>query len=472
MTNEFSDADKRIELIKNNPKDAILKLSWPMMLVMLLMVGYNIVDTIWVAGLGVNALAALGFITPLYMVIVGLGQGMGAGTTSFIARCIGEEDRNKASNGGIHGILIIVFTSIILPIFLIFFLKDILILMGASEVLNISMQYGIIVFLGSFAILFSLLGSSILRAEGDMKRVTYAMILTSILNIILDPIFIYVLNMGISGAAIATIISSFVSAIIIFYWILKKQDTYLKLNFKDFKFNSDIIKDILNVSLPASLEEFTLALSAIGTNTILSFVAGASAVAVYTVGWKIVTLGIIPAIGLEMATLTVAGMAYGARNWKNLEIIFNYATQIGVFLGVILAIITFIFAPQIAAMFTYSTGAEEIITNLISFIRIMSLFFIAIPLGLVSTAIFQAAGKGITSLILNFIRDIGLTLFTSFILAIVFNFGEFGVYWGIVLGVIFGSIINYLYFKFFLGKLKNRNNIFNNKNSKEDILPK
>lgn len=468
MINEDSDANERVELIKNNPKKAILKLSWPMMLMALFMMGYNIVDTIWVAGLGINALAALGFITPIYTVIVGLGQGIGAGTTSFLARCIGAEDKVKASNGGIHAILISFIASITLPILLIIFLKEILILMGATSVIDLAMDYGIIIFLGSFTLLFSLLGSSILRSEGDMKRVTYAMIVTSILNIILVPIFIYILNMGISGAAIATVLSSLLSTIVIFYWILKKEDTYIKLRFNDFKFDFAIIKDILNVSLPASLEELMLALSGIGTNVILAYVAGASAVAVYTVGWKIVMLGVIPAVGLEMGILTVAGVAYGAKNWKNLEIGFNYATKIGLTLGVVLAIVSSIFAPQIISIFTYSGGTESLSTSLISFVRILSLFFIAIPLGLVSTAIFQAAGKGITSFILNFIRDIGLTLVSSFLLAVVFSFGEIGVYWGIVFGVSIGSIINYLYFRVFLKRLKTssqRNKIY------QDIIP-
>ena len=100
MTNENDNINNRIELITGDPKKAIRKMSFPMMLIMVLIVSYNIADSIWVAGLGADALAALGFITPIFMVIVGLGQVLGAGTTSLIARCIGSKIRVKQTMQG------------------------------------------------------------------------------------------------------------------------------------------------------------------------------------------------------------------------------------------------------------------------------------------------------------------------------------------------------------------------------------
>lgn len=463
MTN--NESENRINLIANNPKKAILELSWPMMVFMALMIGYNIINSIWVAGLGIESLAAIGFIAPIYAVVIGFGQGIGAGTTSLLARSIGAKDKIKSHNTIIHSFLITLISAIVITAIILIFLKHLLILIGGSSVLEIAIEYGRILFLGSFTMLFGLWGASILRAEGDMKKVTYSMGISSILNIILDPILIYTLNMGVSGAALATIISSSISTIAIFYWVFTKKSNYIQVKFKEFKFKSSIIKDILVVSLPASLEDFMFALSTIGMNTILSFVGGSAAVAIYTVGWRIVTLGIIPARGIEIGTLTVAGVAFGAKNWKNLEIISNYAIKIGVIIGSIISILTFIFAPQITMLFTYSSSGE-LGPGLITFIRILSLFFVAIPFGLISTSIFQAAGKGVTSLILNFTRDIMFSLVFAYILAIPLNLGEIGVYIGIVSGIIIGSIFNYLYFRRYLTKLKKE---FITKTKKEDI---
>jgi Na+-driven multidrug efflux pump len=175
MSNENNKYNSRIELITGDPKKAIRKLSFPMMLTMLLAISYLIIDSIWVAGLGFDALAALGFISPLFMIIIGLGSGLGTGATSLIARCIGAKDNDKANNAGIHSILLTLILSTILPLISLLFLRDILLLVGAGSVLTLATEYGQIIFLGSFALLFNGVGSSILRAEGDMNRATYAL---------------------------------------------------------------------------------------------------------------------------------------------------------------------------------------------------------------------------------------------------------------------------------------------------------
>ena len=454
MANETSKSDNRVKLITGDPKRAIRKFSFPMMLIMILITSYNIADSIWVAGLGADALAALGFITPIFMVIIGIGQGLGAGATSFIARCIGAEDKDKADNAGMHSILITAMLSVVLPVVLLVFLNDIISAMGAAGVLALATEYGQIVFIGSFALLFNLVGSSILRAEGDTKRATYAIAISSILNIVIAPVFIYTLNMGISGAAVATVLSSSVASVAIFYWILVKRDTYLAFKFKDFSFDAGIIKDIMMVALPASLEQFVMSALTIFINAMLAIVAGTAAVAVYTAGWRIISLGIIPAIGIETAVLTVAGVAYGAKNYKNLEISYNYSIKLSVIISLVLAVITYIFAPEIAWLFTYSSNGAGIAPMIVDFLRIFCVFFIAIPLGLASTAVFQAAGKGTTSLLLVVIRDLILSLVVASILGFIFHWGAAGIYWGIVIGVILGSTFSYMYFKLFLRGLK------------------
>jgi Na+-driven multidrug efflux pump len=288
-----------------------------------------------------------------------------------------------------------------------------------------------------------------------MKRATYAIAISSVLNMVIAPIFIYTLNMGISGAAVATVLSSSVAAVAIFYWILIKRDTYLAFKFKDFHFDLSIIKDILGVTLPASVEQFIMSVLTVGINAMLVIVAGTTAVAVYTAGWRIVSMGIIPALGIETAVLTVAGVAYGAKNYKNLKISCHYAIKLGVLISLVLAVITYIFAPNIAWLFAYSANSGNMIPMIAEFLRIFCVFFVAIPFGLASTAVFQAAGKGTTSLLLVVIRDLILSLIAAYVLGIVLHLGTTGIYWGIVIGVILGSTISYLYFRLFLRGLKN-----------------
>ena len=455
MTNEEKSPNKGIGLITGDPKRAIRKISFPMMLTMLLALSYLIVDSIWVAGLGFDALAALGFISPLFMIIFGLGNGLGTGATSLIARCIGAEDKDKANNAGMHSILLTLIISIALPTISLLFLKDILVLIGAGSVLTLANEYGQIIFIGSFALLFNSLGSSILRAEGDMNRATYAIAISSLLNMIIAPLFIYTLKLGISGAAIATILSSLVSCIVILYWILIKKDTYIALKLKNFRFNMGIIKDILLVTLPATVEFFIMSITSIIINAMLIIVGGTTAVAVYTAGWRIVTIGMTPAMGIETALLIVAGVAFGAKNYKKLELSFNYSIKLAVLISVVLAGLIYIFAPSLAWLFTYSSNSAILAPSIVEFIRIFSIFLVAIPFGLASSSVFQAMGKGHTSLVLIIIRDLILSLIVAYLLGFVLHLGAIGIYWGIVIGIILGSAISYVYFKIFLKRLKN-----------------
>ena len=454
MSNENKKTNSKIELITGDPKRAIRKLSFPMMLTMMLALSYLIIDSIWVAGLGFDALAALGFISPLFMIIFGLGSGIGTGATSLIARCIGAENKDKANNAGMHSVLLTLIISIALPIISILFLKDILVLIGAGSVLTLANEYGQIIFLGSFALLFNTLGSSILRAEGDMNRATYAIAISSLLNIVIAPIFIYTFKFGISGAAIATVLSSLVSCIVILYWILVKEDTYIELKLRNFSFNMGIIKDILLVTLPASVEFFIMSITSIIINAMLVIVGGATAVAVYTAGWRIVTIGMTPAMGIETALLITAGVAFGAKNFKKLEIGFNYSIKLAVLISVVLAGLIYAFAPNITWLFTYSSNSAILAPRIVDFIRIFCVFLIAIPFGLASSSVFQAIGKGHTSLVLIIIRDLILSLLVAYILGFILHLGANGIYWGIVIGIILGSAISYVYFRIFLTRLK------------------
>ena len=143
---EMSEENKNIEMITGDPKKAIIKLSIPMMLSMLLIMLYNIADSIWVAGIGAKALAALGFITPLFMVLIGLGSGIGAGANSLIARYIGANNFKQANNAGLHGILLSVIVSVIFTILIEGFMVPILQFMGAGHTIQYAMDYSYIIF--------------------------------------------------------------------------------------------------------------------------------------------------------------------------------------------------------------------------------------------------------------------------------------------------------------------------------------
>ena len=212
-------ANKNVEVMRGNPETAVKKLAIPIMISMLLTASYNIIDGIWIAGLGQEAIAGIGFITPIFMILNGVSVGLGSGATSSISRFVGAKNHKKASQSAAHSLLIFLIASVVLTIVLLILQEPLLKLYGASgESLAQGIKYGTPLFLGLFAFIFANGASGILRGEGDMKRAMYAVVVSVILNAILDPICIYILGWGSAGAAIATILSSICSAVVILYF--------------------------------------------------------------------------------------------------------------------------------------------------------------------------------------------------------------------------------------------------------------
>lgn len=445
---------KNIEMITGDPKKAIIKLAVPMMISMLLIMLYNIADSIWVAGLGGDALAAIGFITPLFMVLVGLGNGIGAGANSLIARNIGAKNHKQANNAALHAIVLSIIVSIVFTILIEGFMVPILQFMGAGNTIGYAMNYSYIIFGFLFIFVYSGVASAIFRSEGDMRRATIAIAVTAIMNIILDPIFIYVLDFGIQGAAWATVISASLSCIVMSYWIWGKKDLYLDLSPKNFSYSSQIMLDTLQVAIPSTLENIIFSALAIIINGMLVTASGTDAVAVYTASMRIVQLTMIPLIGIGTAVLTVAGVAYGAHNYKNLQTAHSYSIKIGFAISVLMGLLMFIFSSQIAAMFSYTEASAVLAPEIATAISVLSLFVLAIPHGIMSSMMFQGVGKGTYSLLITLLRSLILESVFAYIFCFIFGWGVVGIYSGVILGCFVGGTIGYIWAKFFIRKFR------------------
>ncbi|WP_462315226.1 MATE family efflux transporter [Methanobrevibacter sp.] len=451
--------NENIEMITGDPKKAINKLSLPIIASMFLIFANNIIDSIWVAGLGTEPLAALGYITPLFMILVGFGNGLGAGGNSLISRYIGAEDKHSANNAAIHNLILSVIVSIIITIVFIAFMEPLLKLMGAESVLSYAMDYGFIIFSCTIALLMPPIVGGAFRAEGDIKRATVPIALAAIINMILDPIFIYTLGLGIRGAALATALGPFISLLLMFYWIFIKKDTYLSYDFKDFHNDLNMYKDILVVGIPASLEQLVLSVLTIFVNYMLTIVSGPTAVAVYTAGWRIVNIGMLPAIGVGTAAISVAGVAFGARKYENLRVTARYAVKVALIASIIVCIILNVFANQIAFIFSYSEGSAQLEPLIASFLQLMCLFILYVPFGASAGNVFQGVGKGTISFVLTTFREFILVLIFAYLLGFTFNMGEFGIYCGMLLGGGIGSLICYACIELYINKLiKGRDN--------------
>ena len=456
--NEVTHDEKTTEgvsILLGDPKKAVLKLSIPMIIAMIINSLYAFIDGVWVAGLGDSALAAIGFVNPLYMIVFGVSNGIAAGATYAISKYIGAKNKKEADNAALHVILLTLLISIIFTALLLIFLKPLLLTMGAGSTINLGLEYGNILFLGTIFIIFSSISYGILRAEGNVKKVTYVMLFGAILNIILDPIFIYFLGLGVAGAAIATVISLGSVSLVLLYWF--KGDTYIKFSLKDFVYKNELIKEILSVGLPASVEFFLISLLAIAINGILMLVSGVDGVAVYTGGWRFVAIMMVIPIAIGMSVTAITGANLGARKYENIDVSHSYSIKIGTLIMVIVSIIIFILAPYISYLFAYAPGSESLLPQMTDFLRITCLFYLFFSLGVISASVFQGLGKGLYSLIIAFIRALILQIAFAYLFAVILNLGQIGVWFGIVIGHAIGASMAYIWAKIYIKKISNEN---------------
>jgi putative MATE family efflux protein len=455
ITNTSQDnATKGVKILMGEPKKAIIKLAVPMIIAMSANTIYNLVDVIWVAGLGSDAVAAVGFFFPYLMVIMSLAVGLGVGGAAAISRRIGAGDKEGADSVAAHTIYFMIIISAIFSIIFFVFAEIIFMGMGAGDVTAKATEYGRILFAGSIVIFYTQVATAIFRAEGDANRAMNALMLGAGLNIVLDPIFIFTLEMGVVGAAWATFLSMSITSLLLFYWMFMKKDTYIQIKFRSFSYNKNITKDIFGVGLPAMVMQLSMSISMIIIIIITGIVGGKEGVAAYTAGWRIAMIAILPLLGIATAVVSVTGAAYGAKDINKLKRSFLYAVKIGVIIEGGAAMFTFIFAPQITAVFARTEDMVAVAPDIIDLLRIMTIFYPGVAFGMMSSSMFQGTGKGTNALIVTIVRTLILGTPLSAIFALTLNWGLVGVWWGLVVGNLLGSFIAFSWANIYIRNLR------------------
>ncbi len=440
------------KLLRGDPKKAIIKLSLPMMLAMLVQTIYNLADGIWVAGLGPKALAAIGLFFPLFMVIISLAAGVGVGASSVVAQKIGEKDKKGADSAASLAMILSVSIGLVATVLLLPSVGPILKFAGASgETLDFSMDYATVLVYAVTLLMFNNAVNGVLRGEGDAKRAMLAIAAGSLLNIALDPLFIYTFGLGVKGAAYATVLSIAISTFLIAYWLYFKKDTYVTFHFK---WDSKILKQILRIGIPASLAQISMSVAIYVLNVFAVKAGGDYGVAVFTSAWRVINFGTVPLIGMAMAVTSVTGAAFGERNGEKLETAYLYAVKLGLLIGVIVTVVILALAPFIARAFTYSEAGSGIYRDLIEALRVLSLFLAGVPFGMFTSSMFQGIGQGEKSLIVTVVRTIVMQVIFSWFFVFAMEMGLVGVWAGIVVGNATSACITFTWGRFTVKKLK------------------
>jgi putative MATE family efflux protein len=440
---EFPDMTKEVKDLLGDPKKAIVKLSVPMIIGMVILSAYQLADGIWVAGLGSDQLAAVGLFFPFFLGIMALGNGLGMGGSTAIARHLGARKKKDAEHIATHTIFLGILLGLIVTIISIPFVEQLFYtLSGTTIVGSYATVYAQILFSGAIIIIFPCVANAIIRAEGAAKKAVYGLIVGSVANIILDPIFIFSLDLGVAGAAWATLVSLLLSSIIFIYMIFIKQTSFLSVTFKNFRLNRTYLKDILRVGIPSAMTQISISISLFILNIIVRVPSGDEGIAVLTSGWRIMMMGVIPMLGVSPAIESVAGAAFGAKDKHKLKTGFYYAIRFGFIIELIIGVLIFIFAEQIALLFSYTATSRVIYTDLVVFLRITSVYYPVVPASVAAASVFRGMGYGTISLFNTILRVIILQTLFSYVLSILFKLELVGVWIGIVLGALISVIIS------------------------------
>lgn len=450
----MTETTEGVKLLLGNPRRAIVKLALPMIVAFSVQTLYNFVDAFWVSGLGPDSLSAIGFFFPFFFMISSVAAGLGIGASAALSRRIGAHDKAGADRVATHSIIITCGVGLVLTLPCAFLAEPIFRLAGAGRVTPLAMAYGQPLFATGVFSFFTFAASSILRGEGDTKRSMYAMLLGAVLNIGLDPLFIYPLHMGVAGAAWATALSIAVSDVLLWYWLIIERRSFVTISLRHFRFAGHIIRDIFRVGIPASVQQFSMALSVLLVNFVIVLVAGTDGVAVFTTGWRLNQFAILPLLGMATAVTAVCAAAFGGRAYDKLNEGFTYALIIGVAVETVIAGVVFGLAFPVARLFTMAKDAGRIMPDIATFLRTMCLYYPATAAGITASAMFQGTGKGFISLVITIIRTIVLTVPVAYLLAIVLKLGLAGVWWGFIVGNVTGGIISYFWARSYINRLR------------------
>ena len=400
----------------------IFSMALPAMVSMIINALYNIVDSIFVAQYSQSALAAVSLVFPLQTLVVAIGVGTGVGVNSLISRRLGEKRQLHADSAAEHGIALSIIGGIVFLV-LGFGLSGVFVsAFGATEEVSVqAVQYSHIAVGLSIFVMISMMCEKVQQSTGNMIIPMLQGLTGAIVNIILDPLMIFGIGpfpeMGVTGAALATVIGQ-IFGMLIGLWGVFKHQKVLKLNMRKFKWRLQTVKDIYRVGLPGIVMQSITSVMTAGMNGILIGFSQ-TAVNVLAVYFKLQTFVFMPVFGLNQGALPVMGYNYGARNKKRLFGAYRIALGTAVAIMLLGFVLFQLFPEPMLMMFVDRTDAaamQEMLDTGVPALKTISLSFVGAAFGIINSTVFQATARGLNSLIVSVCRQLVIILPAAWLL--------------------------------------------------------
>lgn len=428
---------KDAEMLLGDPKKALRAMAVPMFITLAISQINSFVDSFWCSNLGADALAAVGIVSSLYFLLVGVGNGLGMGLTVAVSKRIGAGEKPMADSLAAQGIVLILLISMaVTPLFLLFG-GPIISLVGGGVAFDESVAYAYPYFFSGLIFFAHGLFAGLLRAEGAAKKSMAMMVLSVALNMVLDPLFAFTFGWGIAGLSWATVVSTLIATVPALYWYFLKRSTYVDIRFAGFKFDGTQVREMLRVGVPKMVELNIMSVINLVLVYFLVVCGGAAGVALYNTTWRYVMLLILPSMALGGALVPISAAAFGGRDFQKVRVGYNYSLLISLAITTAATLAVAAFADLFALVFTTAGSAAELREDMAHTIR---LFCIFVPF---------YAWINIASSLLQSIymadRSLYSTLTRNLVLIAVFWYTSTldleAMWWGLILCEIFGGFL-------------------------------
>ncbi len=431
--------DNSAKLGKEHIPRLLLKMSMPAILGMLAITLYQVADSIFIGqGVGTSGIAAVSVVMPFLMIITTFGQAIGIGGASIISRALGAQEKPKAIltlNNLLHSIIII---NIIVVTLAFIFLEPLLTAFGAGkEFIDLAIDYARITLIGSFAMNITNVVIASVRAEGNTRYAMIVMMLGAVLNLIVDPIFIFVFHWGMKGAALATTMSQILGAIMsIWYYVSGKGTLHISKTKLLSRPQLPILKESFSIGMASFVRHSASVLIVILLNHRLLLYGGTIAVAVFGVIFRLLMFNFMPLFGVNQGFMPIVGYNYGSKNYDRVYHVLKVAIKATSVFSIFTFLLFFIFAKPMIALFGNDVN---LINSGYKAFRIIVIALPVIAFQIITSGLYQALGKVWPSIFLAVFRQVFLLI--PFVLILPLFYGLNGIWYAFPLSDFLAAII-------------------------------
>jgi putative MATE family efflux protein len=420
---------------------------------------YNLVDTIFVGrGVGSLAIGALAIAFPLQMLIVAIAQTVGLGAGSAVSRSLGAGEIDRAKYVVGNSFFCIIILSLTVSTIGLTFTEQILIFFGATQsILPYARDYVVVILWGLPFFSFAISSNNLIRAEGNARIAMVSMLIGAIINIFLDPIYIFLFNLGIKGAALATITAQFCSFLYIIRYIYGKE-TSLKIGLHHLNPYFSIIKEIIVVGLPSFARLSSGSISTLLVNQSLRFYGGDLAIIILGVIIKITRFLFMPMFGVVQGMQPIAGYNYGARQYSRVIEVLKLTIKVLLILSSSLCLLMIIWPATVISIFTNDV---QVIQTGIPVMRLMLFSIPVLSIQMTGATLFQALGKARPAIVFSLLRRVLLFIPLIIILPRFTQLGLLGIWLSYPIADIFSAIITWFFLRNEIQKIRKEAKAYN-----------